>query len=131
MRPSPPILQSLRPQCLLSRLVFRRNGVIFDHCSKRYYWSVKGHSERPFVKVFSHQKVYPEFFEDSSNIPRNPTTIHYPDRTATARQMSPLSLCELPFQQSHLFLIYVVLTNNDSRIIPRKTCHIPNNCRCK
>ena len=35
-----------------SRLVFRRNRVIFDHCSKRYYWSVKGHSEPPFVRCF-------------------------------------------------------------------------------
>ena len=73
MRPSPPILQCLRPQCLSfpdssrvfcvtekktwqdfcsklmqSRLVFCRNRVIFDHCSKRYYWSVKKHSE-PFI----------------------------------------------------------------------------------
>ena len=73
MRPSAPILQCLRPKCLLSdstrvqcitekntwqefcsklmhsRFVFRRNRVIFDHSSKRYYWSVKRHSEPPFI----------------------------------------------------------------------------------
>ena len=31
-----------------SRLVFRRNRVIFDHSSTWYYWSVKGHSEPSF-----------------------------------------------------------------------------------
>ena len=44
--------------------------------------------------------------------------------------MSLLSLCALLFQQSHLFLICVVLTRNDSRIIPRKTCQILRNCLC-
>ena len=73
MRPSAPTLQCLLLECLLSRfaprlmhihgmylarlldhidlisIVFGRNRVIFDHCSKRYYWSVKGHSEPPFI----------------------------------------------------------------------------------
>ena len=31
------------------RLVFRRNRVIFDHCSKRYYWSVKWYPEPPLM----------------------------------------------------------------------------------
>ena len=44
-------------------------------------------------------------------------TIRYPDWTAIAPQMSPRLPCELLFQQSHLFLICVVLTYNDSRII--------------
>ena len=39
-----------------------------------------------FRKVFSHQKVHPEFFADSS--PWNPPSIRYPDRTAIAPQMS-------------------------------------------
>ena len=34
--------------CNLDR-VFGRNRVIFDHCSKRYYWSVICHSEPPFI----------------------------------------------------------------------------------
>ena len=32
-----------------SRLVLRRDRLIFDRCSKRYYWSVKGHPEPPFI----------------------------------------------------------------------------------
>ena len=40
------------PELMQSRLVFRRNRVTFDHCSKRYYWFVKGHSEPPFVRCF-------------------------------------------------------------------------------
>ena len=75
MRPSPPILpcsaidtvsfpdspcvQDVTTGIYLARLldqidvismsVFRRDRVIFDHCSKRYHWSVKGHSESPFM----------------------------------------------------------------------------------
>ena len=45
--------------------------------------------------------------------------------------MSPLSLYIWLFRQSHLFLICVVLTYIDSRIIPRKTCQNPRNCQCK
>ena len=45
--------------------------------------------------------------------------------------MSLLSLCALLFLQSHLFLICVALTCNDSRRIPHKTCQIPRNCQCK
>ena len=44
--------------------------------------------------------------------------------TAIAPQMPPLSLCTLLSQQSHLFLICVVYTHNDSRIIPRRD--LPN-----
>ena len=39
--------------------------------------------------------------------------------------MSLLSLCALLLLQSHLFLICVALTYNDSRIIPHKTRQIP------
>ena len=72
-----------------------------------------------------------ECFADSSGIPWNPPTIRYPDLTAVAPQMYLLSLHVWLFRQSHLFLICVVLTYNDSRIIPRKTCPIPRNCQCK
>ena len=105
-----------------SRLVFRRNRVICDR------WRA---FRAAFRKAFSHQKVYPEYFADGSNIPSNPPTIRYPDRTATASQMSPLVPCELLFQQSHLFLICEVLTYSDSRIIPRKTFQIPRDCQCE
>ena len=66
--------------------------------------------------VSSQQTKDPEYFADSSSIPRNPPTNLYPDLIA---------------QKSHVFLIGVVLTYNDSRIIPRKTCHILRNCQCK
>ena len=32
-----------------SRLVFLTNRVMFDQCTKRHDWSVKGHSEQPFI----------------------------------------------------------------------------------
>ena len=38
---------------------------------------------------FSHQTKDPEYFADSSNIPRNPPTIFHPDLIATVPQMSP------------------------------------------
>ena len=69
-----------------------------------------------------HQTRDLECFADSSNTPWNPPTIHCPDLCATIPQMSLPSLCALFFPQSHLFLICVALTYNDSRTIPHKTC---------
>ena len=114
-----------------SRLVFCRDRVIFDHRFKRYLLVRWRAFRTAFRKVCSHQKVHPEYFADRSNIPWNPPTIRHPYWTAMAPQMSPLSPCELLFQQSHLFLICVVLMNNDSRIIPRKLCRISRNCQCQ
>ena len=114
-----------------SRLVFRRNREIFDHFSKRYYLSVKGQSEWPFIWCLPIRQKILNVSADNSNIPWNPPTIRYPDGTAIAPQMSLLSLCALLFRQSHLFLICVVLTYNVSRIILHKTCQIPRNCQCK
>ena len=48
-----------------------------------------------------------------------------------APQMALLSHYVWLFRKSHFFLVCVVLTYNDSRIIPRKTCQIPRNCQCK
>ena len=40
-------------ELMLSRQLFIRNRVIFDHCSKRYYWSVKWwYPEPPFKWCF-------------------------------------------------------------------------------
>ena len=50
-------------------LVFRRKMVIFDHCSKRYYWSVKGHSEPPFIKCLPIRK-------EILNVPQMGVTLH-------------------------------------------------------
>ena len=87
-----------------------------------------------FQMLSSHQTRDLECFAESSSIPQNPwnpPTIRYPERTATILQTYLLSLHVWLFRQSHLFLICVVLTCNDSRIIPRKTCQIPRNCQCK
>ena len=81
--------------------------------------------------VSSHQTRDLEYFADRSNTPCNLPTIHCPSQIATAPQMSPLLLCELPFQQSHLFLFCVVLTCNDSKKIPHRTWKIPRSCQCK
>ena len=89
-----------------SRLVFRRNKVMFDHCSKLCLWSSEVHAFRTsFDRVSSHQTKDPECIAESSNIPWNPPTIRHPDRTATAPQMSLLSLCASLYRQAHLFLI--------------------------
>ena len=110
------------------RLVFRRNRVKFDHLSKRYHW-LRQRALRPaFHMVSSHQTRDLECVAGSSSTPWNPPTNLCPDGIAIAPQMS---LCALLFRQSHVFLICVVLTYNDSRIIPRKTCQIPRNCQCK
>ena len=122
--------QDFRTKLMQSRKVFCRNKVIFDHCSKRYYWSVQRHSEPPFIWS-SHQTLDLECFADSSNIPWNPPVIRCPDRTVIAPQMSLLSLYVWLCPQSHLFPICVALTYSDSSIIPRKTCQIPRNCQRK
>ena len=54
-----------------------------------------------------------------------------PDLIATILHMSLLSLCALLFRQSHVFLICVVSTYNDSRKDLHRLCQIPRNCRCK
>ena len=66
--------------------------------------------------VSPHQTRDLECFADSNKIPWNPPTTRCPDLIATIPQMSLLSLCALLFLQSHLFLICVALTYNDSRI---------------
>ena len=42
--------QDFRTKLMYSRLVFGRNRVTFNHCSKRYHWSVKGHSETSLIR---------------------------------------------------------------------------------
>ena len=50
------------------------------------------------------------------------------DLIATIQQRCLLSLCALLSQQSHLFPICVVSTNNDSRKDLHSLCQIPRNC---
>ena len=55
----------------------------------------------------------------------------HPDMIATVPQTYLLSLCALLSQQSHLFLICVVWTCNDSRRDLHKLCRSPRSCQCK
>ena len=124
--------QDFCSKLMQSWLVLRRNKVIFDHCSKRYYWSVEnGIPNRLSFGVFPSETRDLECFANSSSIPSNPPTIRYPDWTAIAPQMSLLSLCAMLFQQTHLFLICVALTCNDSRRDLNKLCQIQRNWQCK
>ena len=59
---------------------------------------------------------------------RPPFIVHAP---LQQHRRCPFLNSTLLFQQSHLLLIWVVLTYHDSMIIPRKTCQIPRNCQCK
>ena len=154
MRPSPPIPQFLRPQCILSKFpprflhiqkIYRarlldqidvvsiclsqRQGDI--HCSKRYYWSVKWYSEPPFIGCLPIRQEILTVSQIAVTLHGNPPTIHCPDLTATAPQRCLPLLCALLSQQSHLFLICVALTHNDFRIIPHKTFQIPRSCQCE
>ena len=47
---------------------FCRNRVIFDHCSKRNYWSVNWFSRSAFHMVSSHQTKDPAYFKDSRSM---------------------------------------------------------------
>ena len=148
MRPSPPILQFCDPNVsfpdsprgqdvskeytwqdkidvqidvqidVVSTGLHGRNGVIFDHCSKRDTWSVKWDSEPPFMWCLPiRQEILNECFADSNNIPWNPPTIFHPDLIATILQMSLPSFCALLSQESQSFPVCAVLTYNDSRLI--------------
>ena len=98
---------------------------MFDHCSKRYYWSVKEHSKPPLIWCLPlRNKIC---FADSSSIPWNPPTVRCPVWTVMASQMYLLLLCALLSRQSHLFPICAFVTHNDSRIIPRNSCQITKN----
>ena len=79
----------------------------------------------------SHQTRDLECFADWCSIPWDLPIIFHPDLIATIPQTYLLSLCALLPQQSHLFLICVVLTYNDSRKDLHKLFQIPKNCQCK
>ena len=98
------------------------------------------HSKNPEIErncfgpngmVSSHQTRDLECFADSNNIPWNPPAIRCPNLSGTIPQMSLLSLCALPSQQSRLFPMCAALTYNDSRIVLHKICPNLKNCECK
>ena len=83
-----------------------------------------------FLMGSSHQTGDPESFADRNNRPWNLPTIFHPDLIATIPQTYLLSLCALLSQQSHLFLICVVLMYSDSKKDLHRLCRIPRNCQC-
>ena len=92
-------------------VVFRRDRVTFNHCSKRYHWSVEGRSDPPFIWCLPiRQKIL-----DISQIA---VTFHEVRALQCNSTADVPSLYALLFQQSHLILICVVLTYNDSRALP-------------
>ena len=124
--------QNFGSKLMQSRWVFSRNRVIFDHCSKRYHWSVKNHSQPPFILGLPIR-------QEILNVSQISVTLHgicSPFVTQTGLQQYRrcpflLSLCALLFRQSHVFLICVALTYNDSRKDLHRLCRIPRNCQCK
>ena len=140
MRPSPPILQCLRPECLLSRFLpckmhnreifltrlllqtdavatglFAENRVILGHYSKRYYWSAQWHSEPPFIWCLPNRREILNVSQMAVAFHRIRPPFVTQTRLQIVPQMSILSLCALLFQRSYLFPICVVSTYNDSR----------------
>ena len=105
-----------------SRLVFRRDRVILNQRTKRNDRSFKWFPKNVSRMEFSLQTRDLECFADKQNIPWNLRTNFHPDLIATIRQRCLPLLCALLFPQSHLFLICVVLTYNDSRKYLHKLC---------
>ena len=95
------------------------NGMIGPFSKKSFVWSPRIRQEILNVSQIGKaiQGICPPFF--------------HPDLIATVQQRCLPWLCALLSQQSHLFLICVVLTCNDSRKNLHKLCQIPRNCQCK
>ena len=88
-------------------------------------------AQNVFHRASSHQIRDLWHFADKYNIPWNLPTNFHSDLITTIQQRCLPLLCALLFQQSHLFLICVVLTYNDSRKDLHRLCQIPRNCQCK
>ena len=106
-----------------SWLVFRRNRVILNQWTKRNDWSFTRFSKTSFVW----------------SLPIRQEILNVSQISIAFHGLCPpffiqtylLSLCVLLSQQSHLFLICVMLTYNDSKKDLHKPCQIPKNCQCK
>ena len=77
-------------------------------------------------KVFSHLPRGLGHFEDNSSIPQNQTTTFRPSLIST-----DVPLLYALSQQSHSFLICVVLTYSESVTSLHRIFQIPMNCQCK
>ena len=88
-------------------------------------------AQNVFHRASSHQIVDLWRFADRCNIPQNLPTNFHSYLIATMQQRNLPSLCALLFQHSHLFLICLVYTCNDSRKDLHRICRIPKNCQCE
>ena len=88
-------------------------------------------AQNVFNRASSHQIIDMWRFEDRCNIPQNlPPNFHLDPIAAIQQRCLPL-LCARLVQQSHLFLICVAWTCNDSRRDLHRLCRIPRNCQYK
>ena len=131
MRTSSPTPQCLQPVCHPSKFPpacrgYPRNNpgkTFFPNCTIRFsktsfVWSLPTRQEILNVSQIAgtFHGICPPFFIDL---------------IATILQRYLPLLCALLSQQSHLFLICVVSTYNESRKDLHKLGHIPRNCQCK
>ena len=114
-----------------SWLIFRRNRVILNQWTKWNNLSFERFSKASFIgRLPIRQEI--------CDVSQTGVTFHGicpPIFIQTWLQQYSRGnfflLCALLFQQSHLFLICVVQTCNDSRWDLHKICRIPRNCQCK
>ena len=111
------------------RLVFRRDRMIVNHCTKRNNRAFRMVLRIVFHKVFSHLPRGLEHFADGNSIPYNQSTIFHPDQIATVLQKSLPKFCALS-QQCHLSRIDGVLRFDDSMKNLHWICQFPVDCQC-
>ena len=112
-----------------SRLVFRRNRVILDHCSEGYYWPVSWYPEPPLIWCLPIR-------QETLNVSQIAVTFHGIRRPFFVQTwLQQYRRC--PFFHSALSAIPCAsdLCGVDvqwfSRIIPHKTFQILRNCQCE
>ena len=120
--------QDIWTKLVWSRYVLRRDKVIFDHCSKGYYWTVKGHSEPPFMWCLPIRQEILNVSQIAITLYGIRPTIFIQTRLQQHRRRTFLYSAHCSFCKSHVFLIWVALTYSDSRVILHNTCKIPWNC---
>ena len=112
-----------------SRLVFHRNTVIFDHCSKGCYWSVKMVLRTASRMVSSHQTRDPRYFAERSTIPWKPPTIRCKKIFACSKNF------KLSWVSWEVFVLYplccqVLYHHGISMMVPRFTFFTQNFLIC-
>ena len=94
-------------------------GNIFNNCPKRNQWAFGWFSESLFIRSFPICQEVVDILQIAMAFHGISPTVFHPDLNATVQQTFLLLHCLPLSQQSHLFLICVVLTYNDSMIVSR------------